>query len=143
MFREHICASEFRALFHQFRKRLLAIRTDERYVPEIDDQLAALQLLSRAFEGTLNFSGPRRDQLAFQDQPSLRAAFDDGNPEQWAIDLRYGKSTTGAMRDCARDWHKSLNRMGYERKAQQEMSRSVEAVIDNCRRMSNEQGYES
>ncbi|HZP24030.1 MAG TPA: hypothetical protein VFB04_11315 [Terriglobales bacterium] len=136
MFREHIRAGKFRALFHQCGKRVLAIQADERHIPEIDDQLAAIQLLARGFEGALDFGGPRRDQLAFQDQASLQAAFDDGNLEQWVPTFAGHKCTTPARRDRARRLRKSLNLMGGVKNGQRDMSKSVETVIDNCRRMS-------
>ena len=81
MFREHVGAGELRALFHKFVERVLAVRTDVRHVPQVNDELATVQLLSRVSPRALHFRCPGENQLAFENQLPLDSSFNNGDSE--------------------------------------------------------------
>jgi hypothetical protein len=74
---EHVATGEFRALAHQFEKRVLPVPSNEGHVGKVNHQLSTLKLLARAPPGSVHFGSPRRNQLAFQNQPALALRFDN------------------------------------------------------------------
>lgn len=130
MFGQHATAAKVRALLHQFEKRILAIRADQSHVFQIDDQLAAVQLLAGASPRAFHLRRPRGNQFAFQYQPTLATGLDDRHSEHLR-DACLGCGTTLAKLGCA---HKSQNCIEKDETERRRVSKNVEAFIDRCRR---------
>jgi hypothetical protein len=77
VFGEHIAAGEFRALFHQFEERILAISTYQRHIAEIDDQSTPLKVILGMYPGPFHFGCPRMDQRSLQNQPPAAFCLND------------------------------------------------------------------
>lgn len=62
---KHIASGELRAILHHLQQDILSIAAYERYIPQVDDQSAALQLLTSAGPGILQLGDPRRNKRSF------------------------------------------------------------------------------
>jgi hypothetical protein len=124
---------ESRTISHQLEKGALAIHANQGHVRQIDDQLPALKVLPSASPYALYFRSPRGNQLAFHDQPSLTAVFNDRNLEHCLFLLAYRVSTKPATRRFASQLRKSLMRLADKKGVGERcraMSKLMSTIVD-------------
>lgn len=84
---KHSTAAEFDSFVHQLNHDVLALWANCSHI-HLDDEFAALQLHLGPCALGPKLGAPRRDQLAFQNQPALAAVLDNGDLQDGSPPLR-------------------------------------------------------
>jgi len=79
MFREHAAATKFDSFIQQLKENVFSLLAYGRYIFHVDKEFATIEIRPGLIARGPQFSGPRRDQLALQNQSELVRTVDTGD----------------------------------------------------------------
>jgi hypothetical protein len=82
---KHAAAAKSDPFVHQLEDYVLGLLADRRYMFQLDNEAAAVEICSRLFARTPQFGCPRRDELALDHQEATSAAFHERNLQHWRL----------------------------------------------------------
>jgi hypothetical protein len=99
--RKHAATGESDPVVDQLADDVLTLLADGRYVFQLDNEFAAVKICSRLLARILQLGCPGCNELPFQNQPTLGATINEGDP-QHAVFLTHVTKAMGVPNQKAR-----------------------------------------